>query len=109
MDDHHNFQPGEWPFADAVNTGVYATVQVMNGAPILELAHDDDGDWQFLHSTTLTDDDAGDLKYVCLGCVFERHRYIAEHAQLQYGWAVMRNDESSGWVGSKIPYEPNDG
>ena len=104
MADHHNFGPGEWPFPDAVNTGVYATVQVMEGSPILLVSHDHDADWQFLHATDLTDEnDAGDLRYVCLGCLFERHPYVSVVADLPYGWQASRRSVSSPWRRGELP------
>jgi hypothetical protein len=98
MSDHHNFGDGEWPFADEVSTGAFATVQVMEGKPVLFVAHDeDDGSWQFLHSENLTDDDADDLRYVCLGCVFERHRNLMKVADMPLGWEASRKDADSPW------------
>lgn len=106
MTDHHHFKPGEWPFRDAVNLGVLATVQVMEGAPVLFASHDeDDGGWQFLHSPDLTDDDVGDLRYVCFGCLFERHREVAALADLPLGWQAERDGAAAPWRRSLSPPE----
>lgn len=98
MPDHHSFSAHEWPFDDAVDHGVYATTQVMEGRPILFVAHDEDTDWQFLHAADLTDDDFDDLRYVCLGCLFERHRDIAALADLPLKWEASRADVASPWI-----------
>lgn len=42
-------QEAEFPFADAPNTAVFTFCHVLEGKkPILYVAHDRDGDWQFL-------------------------------------------------------------
>lgn len=49
----HGFPQSEWPFADPTNTAAIITTRVLHeGYPILQVTHDDDGDWQILCGTT---------------------------------------------------------
>lgn len=50
----HTFDEADWPFEDATNTRAFSTKYVIHeGYPILTIAHDHDGDWQFLCGTTV--------------------------------------------------------
>ena len=59
-----------WPFEDSRNTASITTRQVLDGAPVLLVTHDDDdGSWQFLCGTT---DDPADARVVGLGEMYKR-------------------------------------
>jgi hypothetical protein len=100
----HTFSPAEWPFDDPVNVGAFATISVMERRdPILFAAHaDDDGSWEFHTGEAIPD---GQLKYVCLGCIFERDRSIGELADLPYGWEASRKDRGLPWQRQISPPE----
>jgi hypothetical protein len=107
---HHDFAAGEWPFGDPDEMGVFATAQVMDGAAVLLAAHDeDDGSWQFLHSADLSEQDAdAAIKYVCFGCVYERHRELATLADLPLGWEATRAESGAPWQRAKSPPPKNE-
>ena len=95
IDHAHDFEDEAWPFEESSNTVVYSTKYVVHqGAPLLTVAHDHDGDWQFLCGTT---DDPDDMSIVCFGCMFENHPAIADFKDLPRGWIAWRDDETSPW------------
>lgn len=94
MDAHeHSFDA--WPFEDAVNTAAFATRHVVEGSrPILEVYHDEDGDWQFVCGTTAA---AEDGRLVCLGCMLEHEPALAQLADLPRGWMARRDHSQAPW------------
>lgn len=96
MDDHkHNFSEEEWPFQDPVNQVAFTTTRVAyEGYPILLVSHDEDGDWQFLCGTTT---ETADAVVACLGCIFERHKFVEELATLPRGWLAWRDSDKDPW------------
>lgn len=94
MTDHlHTFS--RFPFADPVNSLAYCTTLVVHAhLPVLQVAHDDDGAWQFLDATT---DDIGEPVLMCLGCVFERDATLSEIADLPRGWGAYREYVGAAW------------
>jgi hypothetical protein len=91
----HDFSEAEWPFEDSQNLGVLTTIKVLEGAPVLLVTHDHDGDWQILCGTT---NDSEDARIACFGCAFERNRDIAVLADLPRGWRAWRETPSSPWI-----------
>lgn len=84
-----------WPFKEAKNLGVFTTRQVIEeGYPILLVAHDDDGDWQFLCGTS---NDTEDGRLVSLHCIVESHPSVAELADLPMGWQAFRDAPDTPW------------
>lgn len=95
MSHHHDFRPEEWPFDDPVNVASFTTIRVIQGCPIVYVAHnDDDGSWEKLDGEPVGD---GDLKVVCLGCLFQGDRTVGELASLPYGWEASRSSVGSPW------------
>jgi hypothetical protein len=93
----------QWPFADAVDTATYSTAKVAReGLPVLQVAHDWDGDWQFLDATT---DEPGECLLLCLGCVYERDRSLAEISDLPRGWGAFRPYVGAQWERWEKPVE----
>ena len=90
----HNFLPGAWPFSDAVNTAAFTSAQVLDGAPILLVFHDHDGEWQFLHGPVTEQDEC---RLVCLGCVYDRDNAVGILRDLQPGWMASRSSTTSAW------------
>lgn len=96
MNSHtHDFDADEWPFDDPQNLAVFTTTRVMEGAPVLLVTHDHEGDWQVLCGTT---NDPKDCRVVCFGCAYQRNREIAELADLPRGWRAWREDVKSPWI-----------
>ena len=96
MEKHsHDFSDDEWPFDDPQNLAVLTTVPVLEGAPVLLVTHDHDGDWQVLCGTTNEPEDG---RIVCFGCAYQRNRSIAELADLPRGWRAWREDANAPWT-----------
>jgi hypothetical protein len=92
---YHKFLENEWPFPDAVNTAAFTTSRVVNeNYPILEVVHDQDGDWLLLCGTTHS---KKDRLIICLGCAFENDRSIGEVADLPVGWKAWRTSRDAPW------------
>jgi len=84
-----------WAFPDAVNTAVYATARVAHqGFPVLQVSHDEDGDWQFLDASS---DELGECVLLCLGCVVERDPTLTEISDLPRGWGAFRPEPEASW------------
>ena len=90
----HSFLPNAWPFPDASNTAAFTSSQVLNGAPILLVTHDHDGEWQFLHGEVTEQDEC---RLICLGCAYDRDNAIGILAELQGGWMASRASAESTW------------
>jgi hypothetical protein len=100
----HGFPVGKWPFKEPINTVAFTSVKVaQEGAPVLLVFHDHDGEWQFLHGN-VTDEDKCLL--TCMGCAFERTPEIAILANLPSGWYAERTSLDANWVCE--PYEDDD-
>ena len=84
-----------WPFDDTPNTAAFTTRQVLEGAPILLVTHDeDDGSWQFLCGTT---NDSADARVVGLGRMYQRDPTLGELADLPEGWRAWRTAVGRPW------------
>jgi len=94
MTEHtHTFT--HWPFADRISAATFCTGKVVHeGFPVLQVAHDTNGDWQFLDATS---DELGEPVMLCLGCVFERDPSLAEIADLPLGWGAFREHPGAPW------------
>lgn len=92
----HSFPAGSWPFAVSVNTTAFSSAQVVReGAPVLVVCHDHDGEWQFLHGDVTEQDEC---VLICMGCALQRTPAVAELASLPQGWRASRKDVASPWV-----------
>ncbi|HWE80489.1 MAG TPA: hypothetical protein VG265_02475 [Gaiellaceae bacterium] len=102
-----------WRFAEPGTTGVYSTRQVLDeGALLAIVAHDTDGDWQFLHEES--DDapearDEDDLVLVHLQEIDDRFPEVAELADLPRGWYAWREEQGQAWVREPQPAEWSSG
>ena len=92
----------DFKFREDRNLGVYTTRQVLEGTPILRVAHNSDGDWQFLCDTTT---DVADLKIVCLEHIVQRDLTVNELFQLNYGWTARRETPEDDWETWEDPDE----
>ena len=101
MSHQHNFDEANWPFDTPINTASFTTRFVIEGSkPILEVYHENDGDWQFLCGTTV---ETADVKLVCMGCMLERDPSLGELAALPFGWRAYRNSSGSAWQVEESP------
>ena len=92
----HDFAESDWPFSVPSNTTAFSSGQVMReGAPVLVVCHDHDGEWQFLHGDVLQDDEC---LLICMGCAFQRTPAIAALANMPSGWRATRTSVNAPWV-----------
>lgn len=97
----HSFPREKWPSKEPINTVAYSSAKVVReGAPVLIIYHDHDGEWQFLHDD-VTDED--ECLLICMGCAFERTPEIEILANLPAGWRAERSALSCTWISE--PYE----
>lgn len=85
----------DWPFHDPPNVASFTTEAVLNGAPVLYVTHDFDGDWQF-HGPDSSN--AGECKLVSLGSMIEKDGSLRQLHDLPYGWCATRNTVDEDWV-----------
>ncbi|MGY1725601.1 hypothetical protein ACI79J_01390 [Geodermatophilus sp. SYSU D01062] len=85
----------DWPFAEPPDLGVITTRQVLDGAPVRLVSHDeDDGGWQFLCGTT---SDPADGRIVHLSHVVNDRPQLAAMADLPLGWVAAWCEEHGAW------------
>ena len=77
-----------WKFPDAPNTACFTTTEVLNGAPIVLVSHDDEGDWQF-HAVSNAMM-LSSVKIACLADMLRRDDLLAELHDLPCGWGARR-------------------
>src|SRR6266481_118144 len=71
--DNAELSAAEWPFPCDPHTRIFVSRCVVeDGAPIVRVVHDHDGDWQFIGPVEDPDEDGG--KISCFHCVIERDR-----------------------------------
>ncbi len=86
----------DWKFAAPPEGMAVTTKQVMAGASIVYVSHDeDDGAWQFHTAEPLTEDDA---MLVTLGQVLEVHPDMMALADLPAGWTAERKSVGAPWL-----------
>lgn len=102
MDHTHNFNENDWPFEESIDHVTYSTKNIVHkGFPILTIAHDHDGDWQFLCGYA---QESAEMAIVCFGCMYERQPFIKEFVSLPKGWLAWRDSENEPW--QREPIEP---
>lgn len=90
----HHFP--DWPFSVPISTATFCTGKVAReDFDVLRVAHDLNGDWQFLDGIT---DEPGECVMLCLGCIFEKHADMAAIADLPRGWGACREVAGAEWV-----------
>lgn len=86
----------DWPFREPAETRVYTTRFVLDDdLPILIVAHDRDGGWEFLCGTT---DKPKDAREILLGEALELDRRLREVADLPAGWRAFRDSPEAPWI-----------
>ena len=85
-----------WPFEDPADTRAYTTRFVLDeDLPILVVAHDHDGGWEFLCGTT---DKPKDGREIMLGEALELDPRLREVADLPVGWRAFRDSPEGPWM-----------
>lgn len=88
-----------WKFEDRPNTAVFSTRPVTHGdAPILVVAHDADGSWQFMPGEPV---DGAQATVVGLREIVRRDDSLTELARLPRGWRAVRDREEAPWRWSR--------
>jgi hypothetical protein len=85
-----------WKFDDAADTACFTTTFVLQGASILRVYHDYDGDWQF-HGSADQPADESVMKVVALEQVVKLDDSVESLHDLPYGWAAERSSPGSQW------------
>jgi hypothetical protein len=81
----------DWPFAEPPDTLVFTTQPVLDGAPVRDVHHDQDGDWQILCGTTLAAEDA---RMVHFAHLVEMVPSLAPLADFPRGWSAGKCEDS---------------
>ena len=90
-----------WPFDQAPNVGAITVRAVLDGAPILFVAHDDDDHgWQFLDGR---DADAREVRLIGMGHALALDPTLRAVADLPPGWVARRTASSSPWAREPKP------
>ena len=84
----------DFKFLEERNLGVYTTSEVLNGAPIRFVYHNEDGDWQF-HSEQ--EPNLDHAKVVCLEDLVKGDPSLNEVYYLNYGESAERKNIGSEW------------
>jgi len=84
-------------FKEERNTAVFVCDRVRQGAPVLYVSHESDGDWQFLCGGSHGDlsEDPGCLR--CLECVVADDLTLNELADLGGNWSAERETWGGPW------------
>jgi hypothetical protein len=91
-----------WPFPSDPHQRVFVSRCVVeDGAPILQVFHEEDGDWHFIGP--VADPDADGCQLSCFHCVLERDPTIRLVAKLRPGWIALRDSVSHEWRILKSP------
>jgi hypothetical protein len=85
----------DWPFKDAPDTAVISLTRIMDGShAVLNVIHDEDGDWKFLDGGDVAEEDAAT---VSLKRIVEHEPSISSRADLPTGWAAERSAVGQQW------------
>ncbi len=84
----------DFKFLEEKNLGVFTTKQFLEfNQPILEVIHDEDGDWQFLTGDQMLDD----CQLVCLESMVKLDPTLNETFNLDYSESAIRNNIGEKW------------
>ncbi len=84
-----------WPWDQAPNVAAVTVRSVLEGAPILVVAHDDDDDgWQFLDGGDVVAEEA---RLIAMRRVLHLDPSVREVADLTPGWMAWRDRVGGPW------------
>jgi hypothetical protein len=89
--------PERYDFRERHDTGVITCQRVADGAPILHVSHDEDGDWQFLCGGDHPDGGPDGGVMTCLGCTVAKDPSLNATAGLGWGQQASREGVASPW------------
>jgi hypothetical protein len=85
---------------DEPQLGVFTSVLIREGADVLLVMHDEQGDWQFLAGSESAADQA---VFVHVGHVIASDQSLGDLADLPLGWRARRTTIESPWTREPIP------
>lgn len=92
------------PFDQARDVAALTTRRVLEGAPILLVAHAlDDHSWQFLDGMA---DDPDEGRVIVMGTALGMDASLRQIADLQPGWIAERSDPTGHWLRRLSVTEP---
>jgi hypothetical protein len=96
----HDAHPGAevFKFREERNLGVFICKRVAEGATILHVSHEADGDWQFLCGGQHEDDGEDGALVVCLEGVVVRDPSLNELAEMCRGSYADRAAQGESWL-----------
>lgn len=89
-------------FYESKQLGVFATKQVLEGALINYVIHDEEGDWFFMEDE---DADSEDLQIIGLEELVKIDPSINSIYYLQYGWEASRKNKEDSWMDKESDVE----
>lgn len=95
-DDHSTAEV--FSFREDRHTAIYTCQRVLDGAPILMVAHDEDGDWQFLCGGDHEEEGEDEGKLACLECMVASDLSLNEVAGMDIGFQAERSGLDHAWV-----------
>jgi hypothetical protein len=88
----------DFAFKEERNLGVFSCRRVAkDGAPVLHVSHEEDGDWQFLCGGTHEEGGGDEALLVCLEHVVEKDPSLNELADLCPHWQAFRDEPGGKW------------
>lgn len=85
----------DFKFYEERNLGVYTSQSVLDGKPILEVYHDEDGDWQFLSGEK---QELENIKLVSIENLVKMDTSLNRLFSLNYGESAYRKSPQSEWI-----------
>jgi hypothetical protein len=85
-------------FREDRHTGVFTCKRVVEGAPILHVAHDEDGDWQFLCGGDHEEEGEDEGKLICLEHLVAGDPSLNQLADMCRHSRAERSDREQDWV-----------
>jgi hypothetical protein len=85
--------------------GVFTSTWVRDGAPILTVFHDRDGDWQFLSNR---EQSGAEAVLVHVGHLVDEDPTLRDVADLPIGWKAWRVVHDGDWTRNPIPDNQED-
>lgn len=79
------------------NTTAFVCTRVRDGAPVLYVTHDEEGEWQFLCGGDHPDSGEDKPVVVCMECAVARDPSLNELADLGIDTAASRECVGAGW------------
>jgi hypothetical protein len=85
-----------WPWDQPPNAAAITVASILDGAPILHVAHDaDDDGWQFLDGQPV---DVGQGRLIAMRAVVRLDPSIRDVADLPPGWVASRDRVGGPWT-----------